>query len=115
MRERLVEADLQTLPLLAMPMSKDDMKEARELDRKMARIVSDMRKDKGLLEKAEKRLSQVEASPSIFIGRVAEAQKAVDDLRIELDRLEQEQQEVESSVSDFRQRVLAKMDGTSED
>jgi serine/threonine-protein kinase len=112
MRTRQVEADLQVLPLLAMPLSRDEMKEAKEYDRKLAHIRAETLRAKSTLARAEKRLSDIESSTSnVFVGRIADAQRMVDEARSKIEELEQEQQETETSLTDFRQRIMAKIDG----
>jgi hypothetical protein len=112
LRERLVEADLQVLPLLAMPLSRDEMKEAKEYDRKLAHNRAEMLRAKSTLARAEKRLTDIESSTSnVFVGRIADAQRMVDEARTKIEELEQEQQETETALTDFRQRVMAKIEG----
>jgi hypothetical protein len=115
MRERLIEADLQVLPLLAMPLSREEMKQARDYDRKLAQIHAEILRSKGLLARAEKRLSAVENQPSFFVGQLADAQRAVDDVRSKIELLEEEQQETETAVTEFRQKVMAKIDGAEDE
>jgi septal ring factor EnvC (AmiA/AmiB activator) len=111
LRERLIEADLETLPLLAIPMSKEEREEAKDYDRKMNRIEQSIRNAKNKLAKAEKDLSAVESSPNIFIGRIADAQRDVDEVRTKLEELENEKVELDNALDMFRQKVMSKLEG----
>ncbi len=53
----------------------------------------------------------VESSPNIFIGKIADAQRAVDDAKTKAEELEQEKTELDNQVDMFRQKVMSKLDG----
>lgn len=110
LKERLIEADLVSMPLLAMPMSKEDLREAKEWDRKVSKLNQAMRGAKAKLSGAEKKLEQVEAQPNIFIGRIADAQRDVDVWRSRIEELDNELAEVDAQVQSFRDRVMAKLE-----
>lgn len=110
LKERLIEADLVSMPLLAMPMSKEDLREAKEWDRKVSKLNQAMRGAKAKLSAAEKKLEQVEAQPNIFIGRIADAQRAVDEWRGRIEEIDTEMAEVDGHVQAFRDRVMAKLE-----
>lgn len=112
---RLIEAELEPLPLLALPLSKEDLREARGYDERAHTLRMEARKRRATLERAERRLSIAERSPTVFIGRIAEAQAEVDDARGALAEIEAEQQELETQLEAFRQRVMAKLDGAEPD
>ncbi|MCK6552032.1 PEGA domain-containing protein, partial [Myxococcota bacterium] len=104
--ERTITAELEALPLLSIPMSKADRAEAKELDRKVTLLASTLRAAKLKLARLEKRLADVEAEPNVFIGRITEAQSAVDDARTAIERLEEQRTELEQQLDQFRQRVM---------
>jgi hypothetical protein len=110
MRERLLEADLQQLPLLAMPMTKEELVEAKDWDRKLSKLNSGLRGSKAKLAAVEKKLEQVESQPNIFIGRIADAQRDVDEWRGKVEEFETELAEVEAQIQSFRDRVMAKLE-----
>jgi hypothetical protein len=107
LKNRVVEADLDILPLLAMPMSKEDRKEARELDQKLNAINASLNRTRAELKKSEKHLADLESSPQVFIGRIADAQRDADELRARLEEIDNERTELEATIDIFRQRVMS--------
>lgn len=112
LRERLIEAELVALPLLSMPLTKEEKEEARDYERKLSATNLAIRRNKARLAKAEKALADVESSPNIFIGRIADAQREVDDARSKLEELDTTKTDLEGQIDLFRQRVMSKLDGT---
>ncbi len=107
---RTLEAELNPLPLLAMPMSKEERAEAKEWDRKMSRLSGALKHAKAKLRAAEKKLTEVESSPTIFIGKIADAQRAADEWRSKVEELDTEITDVDVQLQIFRERVMAKLE-----
>lgn len=109
-KERSLEAELVPLPLSSMPMSKEERVEAKDWERKMATLESALRNAKAKLKASEKKLAEVESSPTIFIGKIADAQRIADEWRTKLEELETEHADTESQMQTFRERVMAKLE-----
>jgi len=107
--EDRVEAELADVPLLALPLRREEREEARSLDRSLARFRSEIRKAK---RKLASRLAQVErlSGDHTHVGPVVKAQNAADDVQKQVDQLEIELEEAQADVEEFRDRVLLRLE-----
>lgn len=105
-----IQIDLKALPLLALPMPREDMIEARALDHKNSNLRADLQRTRALLAQAQRKLNVLEHTPGVFVGKLANAENAVEDAKAKIEQLEEQQSEIESQMVEFRQRVMAKID-----
>lgn len=103
-----IVAELAPAPLLSMKLSKEDREEAKKLDREVSLLKSQAVKIDRALEKARRQLERVEASNTIFVGDVAEAQRKVDVLSERQASSADALIEAEGRLDAFRERVLLK-------
>jgi serine/threonine protein kinase len=105
--ERTLEVTLEPKPLLALQMSNADRKKAKALDMKLAKLDAAVRGRKKMLADAEQRLEMIQASKTVFIGEIADAQRAVDLHRDALEELESKRADVQNDIEQFRTDLAA--------
>jgi serine/threonine protein kinase len=103
--DRQLVVNMEPLPLLALPMTKEQRREAKILDGKMAALESRLRSRQRSLVTRERHLDQVQSTPGAFIADIAEAQRAVDLTRNEIESLEQAKAELSSEIEQFREEL----------
>lgn len=108
--DRQLVINLEPLPLLAMPMSPEQRTKARKLDQRLAQVSRTLKREERALEKLERRLEMVSNSGTVFVGDIAEAQRAVDDTRSRIDALTEEQADLQSEIDLLRQDIVSKLD-----
>lgn len=103
-------ADLEPLPFLALPWSRAEKKQARDVDRahsKLARKISGLEQQ---LKRAQQRQRVVESSINASVGDLAEVQRRTDLLREAVVNAEQELADLESRMDRMREQLLLRME-----
>lgn len=107
--DRAIVAELVAMPLLSLPLEPQERKIARRLDSEVSVLRKKQKRIAHQLERAQEKLQRVEASNTVFIGDLAEAQRRVDVLTNQGVTTEDALAEAESRLEAFRDRVLARV------
>ena len=99
-------AELQHVPLLAMPMSAEQRTEAKRLSRRLQEVSLALRQTQTRLAQAEALHQRLEASGTVRVGDLADAQSRALALRDAVEALENDRVEAETAVETFRAEVL---------
>jgi hypothetical protein len=104
-----LEVSLDELPLLGMPLSREERKKAQELERALAQSTVALRSAKAALKQGEAKLEATRAARHTFVSETTKVEEQVDRLRERAEAAEAKHDEAQDAVEAFRESVLSRL------
>jgi hypothetical protein len=103
-----LEVQLEELPLLGMPLSRDERKKAQELERALAQASVAFQAAKAALKKGEAKLEATRSTRHNFVAETTKVEEQVDRLRERAEAAEAKRDEAQDAVETFRESVMSR-------
>ena len=110
LEEHRIEGELLDVPLLSLPLDREERARARRLDQALARHRADLRKAKRVLTHRLEEVARLRSGDHSFVAPVVKAQSAADEAQERVDHFEMELDAVQSEVESFREKILLRIE-----